>query len=69
MASDGNAYVPGISDGSVLGFHDGTKTAPLTVKSIPIIVRYMNAHHLCATSNVPADDLGLPAGINTGGGG
>lgn len=69
LASDGNAYVPGISGGAVLGFHDGTHTAPIMIQSIPIIVRYMNAHHLCATSNVPANDLGLPTNLNAGGGG
>ena len=68
-AGNGIAYVHGITGGSVLGFHDGTRSAPIMIKALPIIVRYMNAHHLCATTNLPADDLGLPAGVNTGGGG
>ena len=66
---NGGTYSHGITGGSVLGFHDGTPDAALTVQAIPLIVAYLNAHHLCATTTIPAGDIGLPAGGSTGGGG
>ncbi len=61
---------PGISAGSVLGYHDGLPTAIYTIHSIPMLVNYMNAHHLCATPHVASGNIGLPASdAQTPGGG
>jgi peptidoglycan/xylan/chitin deacetylase (PgdA/CDA1 family) len=48
-------FHPGITAGAVLAFHD---TAPATVDALPLIVNYMNANHLCATTTMPTDTTG-----------
>jgi peptidoglycan/xylan/chitin deacetylase (PgdA/CDA1 family) len=47
-----------IHAGDILAFHDGDKYAAATAASLQPIVIYMNAHHLCATTTVPADGTG-----------
>ena len=51
-------YIPGVRAGSILSFHDGIPTAVNTIKAIPLIVRYLNAHHLCTTTTVPKNATG-----------
>jgi peptidoglycan/xylan/chitin deacetylase (PgdA/CDA1 family) len=52
-------HFPGMRNQSILSFHDGTtNTALNTVRSIPLIVTFMNAHHLCATSTVRPNATG-----------
>jgi len=68
-AGDGGTYTPGLSAGSILSFHDGLPSSVNTIKAIPLIVKYLNAHHLCSTTVVPANSTGgdfdgSPAGGN-----
>ena len=51
-------FIPGIHRGSILSAHDGISETPTTVAALQGIVDYMNAHHLCATTTVPADATG-----------
>jgi peptidoglycan/xylan/chitin deacetylase (PgdA/CDA1 family) len=66
--SDGHA---GIRGGSVIAFHDGPecpsrhsdsqschKSAVSVIRALPLIVRWMNRHHLGMTTKVPADATG-----------
>lgn len=59
----------GIHGGSVIGFHDSAPIACLQeqplcnytvnmIRSLPLIVAWMNAHHLGVTVKVPADTTG-----------
>ena len=61
---------PGMRANSILSFHDGIPSAVNTIKAIPIIVSWMNAHHLCATSTVRPNATGgvLSSGAGNGGG-
>jgi peptidoglycan/xylan/chitin deacetylase (PgdA/CDA1 family) len=55
---DGSSF-PGMRNQTILSFHDGINaTAPNTIKAIPVIVAFMNRHHLCATSTVRPDATG-----------
>jgi peptidoglycan/xylan/chitin deacetylase (PgdA/CDA1 family) len=48
-----------IRNGSIVAGHDGIDLdAPSTIAAMPGIVRWMNAHHLGATDQVPADATG-----------
>jgi cellulose synthase/poly-beta-1,6-N-acetylglucosamine synthase-like glycosyltransferase/peptidoglycan/xylan/chitin deacetylase (PgdA/CDA1 family) len=48
-----------IQGGSIVAGHDGIDLdAPSTIAAMPSIVRWMNAHHLGATDQVPADATG-----------
>jgi peptidoglycan/xylan/chitin deacetylase (PgdA/CDA1 family)/glycosyltransferase involved in cell wall biosynthesis len=48
-----------IHEGSIIAGHDGINLdAPSTIAAIPAIVRWLNAHHLGATDQVPADATG-----------
>jgi cellulose synthase/poly-beta-1,6-N-acetylglucosamine synthase-like glycosyltransferase/peptidoglycan/xylan/chitin deacetylase (PgdA/CDA1 family) len=48
-----------IHHGSIIAGHDGIDLdAPSTIAAMPGIVRWMNAHHLGATDQVPADATG-----------
>ncbi len=48
-----------IHEGSIVAGHDGIDSAaPSTIAAMPDIVRWMNAHHLGATDQVPADATG-----------
>ena len=49
---------PGMRANTILSFHDGIPSAVNTIKAIPVIVAWMNAHHLCATSTVRPDATG-----------
>jgi len=50
---------PRLRDGTIIAFHDGLTTAkPATVAALPLIVAYMNAHHLGATTTIRADATG-----------
>ena len=54
---------PSVHGGTrIVAFHDGLTTAPNTVKALPLIVAWMNAHHFGATLTLPADSTGgIPA--------
>ena len=64
----GSRYVPGIHDGSVIGFHDSAPSCPAeptlcgytinAIRSLPGIVAFMNRHHLGVTTDVPANATG-----------
>jgi peptidoglycan/xylan/chitin deacetylase (PgdA/CDA1 family) len=48
-----------IGGGSIIAGHDGIDLdAPSTITAMPGIIRWMNAHHLGATNQVPADATG-----------
>ena len=49
---------PRLRDGTIIAFHDGLHTAPATIRALPLIVAYMNAHHLGATTAVRPDATG-----------
>jgi peptidoglycan/xylan/chitin deacetylase (PgdA/CDA1 family) len=50
---------PRLRDGTIIAFHDGLKTAaPTTIGALPLIVAYLNAHHLGATTAVRPDATG-----------
>ena len=50
---------PRLRDGTIIAFHDGLRTAaPATIRALPLIVAYMNAHHLGATTAVRPDATG-----------
>jgi peptidoglycan/xylan/chitin deacetylase (PgdA/CDA1 family) len=65
--SDGHA---GMRGGSVIAFHDGAECPPpisrpecvnsaaSVIRALPLIVRWMNRHHLGVTTRVPADATG-----------
>ena len=57
-AGGGWTYNPGVQAGSILSFHDGLQNTPNTIKAIPLIVAYLNAHHLGATDVVRPNALG-----------
>ena len=70
-----------IHNGSIIAGHDGIEgpDAPRTIAALPIIVRWMNAHHLGSLSVMPADatgglrppwnvDASQNSGVNVGGG-
>ena len=49
---------PNLRDGAIIAFHDGLKYAPDTIAALPLIVAYMNRHHLGATTTVRPDATG-----------
>ena len=49
---------PVLRDGTIIAFHDGLSTATSTIRTLPLIVAYMNAHHLGATTTVRPDATG-----------
>ena len=49
---------PVLRDGTIIAFHDGLSTATSTIRALPLIVAYMNAHHLGATTTVRPDATG-----------
>ena len=50
---------PHLKDGTIIAFHDGLRTAnPATVGALPLIVAYMSAHHLGATTAIRPDATG-----------
>ena len=49
---------PRLKNGTIISFHDGVRQAPQMIKALPLIVSYMNAHHLGATTAVRADATG-----------
>jgi peptidoglycan/xylan/chitin deacetylase (PgdA/CDA1 family) len=53
-------FYPGITANSIISMHDGdgTSTYQNTNAALPLIVQYMNAHHLCATPVVRPDATG-----------
>ena len=61
---------PRLRDGTIIAFHDGPRTAPQMIAALPLIVAYMNAHHLGATTTVRPDATGgIIPDDNTGTGG
>jgi peptidoglycan/xylan/chitin deacetylase (PgdA/CDA1 family) len=61
---------PRLRDGTIIAFHDGLTTAPQMIAALPLIVAYMNAHHLGATTTVRPDATGgIVPNDNTGKGG
>ena len=61
---------PHLRDGTIIAFHDGLITAPQMIRALPLIVAYMNAHHLGATTTVRPDATGgIVPDDNTGTGG
>jgi peptidoglycan/xylan/chitin deacetylase (PgdA/CDA1 family) len=61
---------PRLRDGTIIAFHDGLRTAPQMIAALPLIVAYMNAHHLGATTTVRPDATGgVVPDNNTGTGG
>ena len=61
---------PRLRDGTIIAFHDGLRTAPQMIAALPLIVAYMNAHHLGATTTVRPDATGgVVPDDNTGTGG
>lgn len=68
-AGGGMFHVAGLHAGSVIGFHDSSPGdcaqqqalcyyAVSTIRSLPAIVAYMNAHHLGVTVRVPSNATG-----------
>ena len=59
-AADGKPAVAPMHNGSIIAGHDGTNSVTVahTIASMPLIVRYMNAHALCATDKIPANATG-----------
>lgn len=51
-------YFHGAQAGSIVSFHDGLVCAPNVMAAIPIIVRWLNAHHLGATATVRPNATG-----------
>ncbi len=51
--------------GSIIAGHDGISESAITVAAMPSIVRWMNAHSMCATSNVPAATGGFTFKFST----
>jgi peptidoglycan/xylan/chitin deacetylase (PgdA/CDA1 family) len=63
-------HLPGLADGArVIGFHDSGAPSCMqggaqgaypvnTIRALPLIVAWMNAHHLGVTTTVPADATG-----------
>lgn len=51
-------YFHGAQAGSILSFHDGLSCGPNVIAAIPLIVKYLNQHHLGATSVVRPNALG-----------
>lgn len=49
---------PRLRDGTIIAFHDGLPTARNTLRALPLIVAYMNARHLGATTVVRPDATG-----------
>lgn len=61
---------PRLRDGTIIAFHDGLRTAPQMIAALPLIVAYMNAHHLGVTTTVgPEATGGVVPDANTGTGG
>ena len=61
---------PRLRDGTIIAFHDGLRTAPQMIAALPLIVAYMNAHHLGVTTTVRPDATGgIVPDDNTGTGG
>lgn len=42
----------------IFAFHDGINTAPNTVEALPLIVAWMNQHHVGSTLNLPSNTTG-----------
>ncbi len=59
-SADGKPAMAPMHNGSIIAGHDGTNsvTVARTIASMPQIVRYMNAHDLCATDRIPANATG-----------
>ena len=49
---------PRLRDGTIVAFHDGLPGGAQTVRALPLIVAWMNAHHLGATTAVRPDATG-----------
>jgi peptidoglycan-N-acetylglucosamine deacetylase len=49
---------PMLRDGTIVAFHDGLPGGAQTARALPLIVAYMNAHHLGATTAVRPDATG-----------
>jgi peptidoglycan-N-acetylglucosamine deacetylase len=62
-------YEPPLHNGDLVTFHDGSgngqlNTEPNMIRALPAIVRYMNAHHLIATTNVNSSACTKNEGID-----
>lgn len=42
----------------IFAFHDGINTAPNTIEALPLIVQWMNAHHIGSTLTLPHNTTG-----------
>ena len=49
---------PVLRNGTIIAFHDGLRQAPQMIQALPLIVAYMNAHHLGATTDIRPDATG-----------
>jgi peptidoglycan/xylan/chitin deacetylase (PgdA/CDA1 family) len=49
---------PALRDGTIIAFHDGLTITPNTIAALPLIVAFMNRHHLGATTTVRPDATG-----------
>ncbi len=49
---------PVLRNATIIAFHDGLRTAPAAIRALPLIVAYMNAHHLGATTTVRPNATG-----------
>lgn len=49
---------PRLRDQTIVAFHDGLPPAPAMIRALPLIVAYMNAHHLGATTTIRPDATG-----------
>ena len=47
-----------LRNGTIIVFHDGLRQAPQMIQALPLIVAYMNAHHLGATTDIRPDATG-----------
>jgi peptidoglycan/xylan/chitin deacetylase (PgdA/CDA1 family) len=64
----GGVFHPGIKAGSIIDMTDGSPHSASTIKALPGIVAWMNAHHLGATDTVRPDATGgIVPNIQAGG--
>lgn len=57
-------YFHGAQAGSILSFHDGLDCGPNVIAALPLIVKWLNAHHLGATATVRPNATGGALTVN-----
>lgn len=56
-----------IRNDTIIAFHDGLPTAPSTMAALPMLIRFLNAHHLGVTVYVRPDATGGAVGKKSAG--